>query len=442
MAVADDFPSGTMMSFKWSRRFRRGWTLQELIVPDDLIFYGAGWKYIGTRNGQLLSMVSEITGIDQSLLRHARHLGAYSVAQRMSWAANRDTTRQEDEAYCLLGIFGFNMLLLYGEGPGAFKRLQEEIIRSNTDQSIFAWTEPRRTWDSHPRRYGGVLATGPDCFWQGAGISKCRQLRPNELFELTNFGLNITLPLIQAETKDDYIGVLQCHEEGTYLGRRLRRMAIPKGAQWDNRQLFCFDSMEKQVGFVDPEDASKAGKVSITIEPHASRPSVDTASHYRVVWLRLRDSSNSRRCSLTEFWPPDHWKGSATREFTYKSGSCQVVMFTPDTFSKCGGLIMRDAFANRAFAISFWVTETMSEHSFKLTALGNQTLEDCCTNYERNYLRNAAYECEPSEKVELIHNLDDSIEVKVVMKCETLLGPFDIAIEVDIDLPTTELSMD
>ena len=70
----------------------------------------------------------------------------------MSWASWRKTTRPEDEAYCLLGIFGINMPLLYGEGNEmAFLRLQEEILRETEDQSIFAWspnealTTPKRT---------------------------------------------------------------------------------------------------------------------------------------------------------------------------------------------------------------------------------------------------------------------------------------------------------
>ncbi|XDG04309.1 hypothetical protein ABKA04_003924 [Annulohypoxylon sp. FPYF3050] len=57
----------------------------------------------------------------------------------MRWAANRRTTRKEDIAYCLLGVFGVNMSLIYGEGENAFKRLQEEIIRQSDDESIFAW---------------------------------------------------------------------------------------------------------------------------------------------------------------------------------------------------------------------------------------------------------------------------------------------------------------
>ncbi len=63
-----------------------------------------------------------------------------SIANRMSWAANRDATRAEDIAYSLFGIFDVHMPLLYGEGlPKAFRRLQEEIMKYLDDHTLFAW---------------------------------------------------------------------------------------------------------------------------------------------------------------------------------------------------------------------------------------------------------------------------------------------------------------
>lgn len=87
--------------------------------------------------------ISKITGIDKSVLVDDslidNKLGGNTVARRMSWASGRETTRIEDQAYCLMGIFGVNMPLLYGEGGAAFLRLQQEIIKSSSDHSIFAW---------------------------------------------------------------------------------------------------------------------------------------------------------------------------------------------------------------------------------------------------------------------------------------------------------------
>ncbi|TPX06836.1 uncharacterized protein E0L32_002332 [Thyridium curvatum] len=144
------------------RWFRRGWTLQELIGPHHVVFFDVFWTYIGekgtsrygytkdwhqpTRN--LSQHLSTITRIPQSVLNRRypqdpetvqESLNDFSVSQRMNWTANRGTSRPEDGAYCLMGLFSVNMPLLYGEGGcKAFGRLQEEILRVSRDQSIFA----------------------------------------------------------------------------------------------------------------------------------------------------------------------------------------------------------------------------------------------------------------------------------------------------------------
>ncbi|KAE9375872.1 HET-domain-containing protein, partial [Stipitochalara longipes BDJ] len=107
--------------FRESRWFTRGWTLQELIAPLSVRFLDKEWQEIGTK-ADLQQDISDITGIPGSFLlgdelRHA------SVAQRMSWASKRETTRIEDLAYCLMGLFGIYMPMLYGEGERAFIRL-------------------------------------------------------------------------------------------------------------------------------------------------------------------------------------------------------------------------------------------------------------------------------------------------------------------------------
>ena len=128
--------SGTC--FRRSKWFTRGWTLQELIAPKVVVFLSAGWRIFGSKSS-LDAIVQEITGIDRAILTHQLSLDQVSVAKRMSWAAKRQTTRVEDMAYSLLGIFDINMPTLYGEGRRAFRRLQEEIVKRIPDQSIFAW---------------------------------------------------------------------------------------------------------------------------------------------------------------------------------------------------------------------------------------------------------------------------------------------------------------
>ena len=128
-------------AFRHSRWFSRGWTLQELLAPRVVHFYDTNWTSIGTKT-TLLPQLSMATGIDEKYLENPQAIHEASVAARMSWAAYRQTTRLEDEAYCLMGLFDVNMSLRYGEGRKAFIRLQHEIVRETDDDSLFAWHTP------------------------------------------------------------------------------------------------------------------------------------------------------------------------------------------------------------------------------------------------------------------------------------------------------------
>ena len=142
--------------FAKSRWWTRGWTLQELIAPYDLDFYDSKYRRIGSK-AELFRVVNLITKIDEKVLLDHRLLPSISIAKRMSWAARRATTRVEDMAYSLLGLFQINMAMLYGEGWNAFIRLQEEIIKTTHDHSIFAWTVGD-TYSTH------ILAPAPKYF--------------------------------------------------------------------------------------------------------------------------------------------------------------------------------------------------------------------------------------------------------------------------------------
>lgn len=115
-------------AFANSRWFKRGWTLQELIGPSELVFFSQEWVQIGTK-ATLQHTLAEITGIDAGILTGVKDLESASVAKKMSWASDRAVTRTEDIAYCLMGLFDVNMPMLYGEGEKAFVRLQEEIMK-------------------------------------------------------------------------------------------------------------------------------------------------------------------------------------------------------------------------------------------------------------------------------------------------------------------------
>ena len=175
-----------------SRWFTRGWTLQELIAPLRLLFYDRHWKYIGSRPS-LKGELRAATGIPPGGLDHPL---AYSVGQRMSWASARQTTRPEDLAYCLMGLFDVNMPLLYGErGAKAFLRLQLEIIKVSDDESIFAWA--RLT--GYADRKTGLLTDDPFDYRQcGNVLHMPGSRRPP--YQVTNKGLQINLAAKEAES--------------------------------------------------------------------------------------------------------------------------------------------------------------------------------------------------------------------------------------------------
>ena len=124
--------------FRSSIWHQRGWTLQELIAPKIVLFLSQDWKLLGTK-AELADLLHDITRVPVDVLRMQQDPNTISVARRMSWAAGRKTTRIEDEAYSLLGLFGVSMTTCYGEGRDAFRRLQEEIMKRNVDTSLFAW---------------------------------------------------------------------------------------------------------------------------------------------------------------------------------------------------------------------------------------------------------------------------------------------------------------
>ncbi|KAI0335943.1 HET-domain-containing protein [Cubamyces sp. BRFM 1775] len=132
----DEDPLSPYSAFLSSAWFTRGWTLQELIAPKNVMFLSARWSFLGTKN-TLSDTITTVTGISAGVLNHAVPLDSVPVATRMSWASKRVTTRVEDEAYSLMGVFGVNMPTLYGEGRSAFTRLQEEILKRIPDQSLF-----------------------------------------------------------------------------------------------------------------------------------------------------------------------------------------------------------------------------------------------------------------------------------------------------------------
>lgn len=208
--------------FAGSRWFSRGWTLQELLAPEIVRFYSSGGRFLGSKL-DLKKEISRITSIGEGYLTGASSLWQASIAKRMSWASSRQTTRTEDLAYCLLGIFDISMPLLYGEGNKAFIRLQEEIMRNSDDQSLFTWGyrhfyfpdrgEPIDDLNAFP-----PFAIEPAAFQESGHIVPDKLEPPTTAFTLTNRGLQIHLRVHERLSRFPCpVAILACRPEERWL---------------------------------------------------------------------------------------------------------------------------------------------------------------------------------------------------------------------------------
>jgi hypothetical protein len=128
IADAEAFRITREAAFRQSRWFTRGWTLQELLALPCVEFFSKEGKRLGSRMS-LEREIHEITSIPVEVLRGQR-LAERGVEERMSWVGKRTTTLKEDKVYCLLGMFGVFLSLIYGEGEAyAISRLREEIYK-------------------------------------------------------------------------------------------------------------------------------------------------------------------------------------------------------------------------------------------------------------------------------------------------------------------------
>ena len=122
------------LALNGSRWFTRGWTLQELLAPSLVEFYSREGCRLGDKHS-LQQQIFDITGIPLRAIQG--HLGEFGVKERLKWTVKRITTEEEDIAYCLLGVFGVHMPLIYGEGKqNAINRLMRRIRKSLNSESL------------------------------------------------------------------------------------------------------------------------------------------------------------------------------------------------------------------------------------------------------------------------------------------------------------------
>jgi len=252
--------------FGKSEWFKRGWTLQELIAPGTMVFFGSDWSEIGTR-ATLEAQLSAATGIPHEVLNDRSRVFTCSVAQKMSWAAQRSTTRPEDMAYCLLGLFSINMELLYGEGAkNAFRRLQMRILEVNEDESIFAWTigtvedEVSKAIlciagsTEHAEIHmlcaiTGILATEPKHFARSGSVMLEQDYFPEIPSRITSRGVDMTrqvAELHQVGIKAADFPVVSNH--GVFVDPEVQLLAVPISYSDDFSSEHTFVLVAEDVG--------------------------------------------------------------------------------------------------------------------------------------------------------------------------------------------------
>ena len=251
-----DLPAGVPLkqALPKCRWLRRGWTLQELIAPRIVHFFDQQWV-LRESKVEIADQLSELTGIPTGVLTHEAPLSSMAVAARMSWAAHRECTRIEDRAYSLLGIFGLNMPLLYGEEENAFRRLQEEIIRSINDLSILAWTlSPNESGvhESRPRkrRFCVVLATSPEAFSGCRAFLRDPNISGRET-SISSVGIKtkaLMYIILNHQTgKWQYVLPLDCWDTNGFVTIRLKKCGLDQFLREDSGSLLKFSASLAEV---------------------------------------------------------------------------------------------------------------------------------------------------------------------------------------------------
>lgn len=268
-----------------------------MIAPRYISFYDRDWSFICDKE-EVIPALESVTGIPSNVLR-GEGLTDESVAQRFSWAANRATTRVEDLAYSLMGLFDIHMPMLYGEGEKAFIRLQEEILKNNGDDSIFSWQAP----DAGHSTFRGLLARSPSEFKKCGGI-----YRGNTSLAIskTNLGLHLQMNLRPfGKSKHSYVATLQAGNFlDQHIGIVLRRLGPdekhPGGQQYTRvsaRSLILGDSTGNKY--------STGTKYGIYVRQDPQLPRKFITEH--VYCFHVRDTPLTPLYYVRQAWPPEWW---------------------------------------------------------------------------------------------------------------------------------------
>lgn len=210
--------STTLEDFMEEPWFTRGWTLEELLLPRKIRFYGKNWSPIcpvaaeGRReeratkdsrdeqrvndkeNESVVTAIAKVTSIPEADIRNFVP-SCTRVSEKMRWAAQRTTSRIEDMAYSLLGLFDVSMPIAYGDGARAFYKLMSTIAEQCTEPDFFAWA-------GKPSRWSLALPSSPQCYGlkvtQSGHVTAATPLSAlgDPTYELTKLGLRTRLVLV------------------------------------------------------------------------------------------------------------------------------------------------------------------------------------------------------------------------------------------------------
>lgn len=212
----------TVDDFKSEPWFTRGWTLQELLAPQVIRFYGKDWKPICPEMHdqgdkavkEICSAVEIVTGIPHGDLWHFLP-SCDRIAEKMIWASQRKTTKIEDTAYSLLGLFNVSLPIAYGEADRAWYRLMAVIANECTDASFLAWA-------GHPSPYSRALPSSPRSYSKldpRIPINVFNRRHPS--YEVTKLGVVIKMLVIPA----------RCNALDDDDGRDIGYTVIPYGLE-------------------------------------------------------------------------------------------------------------------------------------------------------------------------------------------------------------------
>ena len=208
---------------------------KNFLRPKNWVFWIRTGK-IWVQDQTIKPLLPPLLALRKHLLENSMSLRnkQTSVVERFSWTANRVTSRREDRAYCLLGLFTINIPLLYGEGDKAFHRLQQEIIRSSNDESIFVWETISGLYET--KLPGAILADTPAEFRSARfGVHGYNQLKYSKIpglrrapFAITNQGLEFRVPKIFTN-RSHFLLPLNCLYRGDDFGGAYAILLIREG---------------------------------------------------------------------------------------------------------------------------------------------------------------------------------------------------------------------